>query len=64
MAKPINVKKVLLIILKITWIPVVIIFAFFLGAYLGYAFMTKESGASVLSPETWKTFFDQIRFIR
>lgn len=64
MAKPINVKKVLIIILKVIWIPALVIFAFFVGAYVGYAFMTKESGASVLSPETWKHFFDQIKFVR
>jgi hypothetical protein len=64
MAKPTNGVKVLLKILKIIWVPTLVIFAFFIGAYIGYQFMTKTPGADVFSLETWKSFFEQIGSLR
>lgn len=64
MAKPTGVMKVMLSILKIAWIPLLIIIAFFVGAYLGYEFMTDSSGADVFSIETWKSFIQQIKSLR
>lgn len=52
-------KKTILDILKVIWIPVLLISAFLIGLYIGYKYITGSSGADIFSREVWKRFFDQ-----
>lgn len=63
MAKP-DAVKILLKILKYAWIPLLLVFAFFIGAYIGYGFLSDSSGSDVFSLETWQNFIGQIKSLR
>ncbi|MDD2283214.1 MAG: DNA-directed RNA polymerase subunit beta [Eubacteriales bacterium] len=56
--------KVLINILKIIWIPALLILALIVGLYLGYQFITKTSGSNIFNWEIWQRFFQQIRSLR
>jgi len=64
MAKASKANNAVLKIIKLVWIPVLLIFAFILGTYIGYQFITDTSGANIFSVETWKSFFEQIGSLR
>lgn len=63
-AKTADATKTWLRIIKIACIPVCILLAFFLGAYVGYQFMTDTSGANIFKIETWRSFIEQIGSLR
>jgi len=64
MSKSSGASKVLIKILKIVWIPALLIAAFFIGAYVGYGFITDTPGSNIFSVETWKNFISQINSLR
>ncbi|HBI55577.1 MAG TPA: hypothetical protein DDY38_01940 [Firmicutes bacterium] len=59
-----NGAKVLINILKIIWIPALLILALIVGLYIGYQFITKTSGSNIFHWEIWQRFFQQIRSLR
>lgn len=56
--------KVLIRILKIIWIPALLILAMMVGLFVGYQFITKTSGSNIFRLEIWQRFFQQIRSLR
>jgi hypothetical protein len=63
-AKANKALKVFIKILKIIWIPAVLIIALLAGLFLGYQFITKTPGSNIFKPEIWQRFFEQIKALR
>lgn len=51
-------------ILKVIWIPALLILALMVGLFVGYQFITKTSGSNIFRLEIWQRFFQQIRSLR
>ena len=59
--------KRLIKILKIIWIPLLLIVAFMLGLYIGYGIIARSTDATasgIFSRDTWKMFLDQVRSLQ
>lgn len=56
--------KILIKVLKIIWIPALLILALVIGLAIGYEFITKTPGTNIFDKEIWQRFFDQIRALK
>jgi ABC-type antimicrobial peptide transport system permease subunit len=51
-------------VLKVIWIPALLILALVIGLAVGYQFITKTPGSNIFDKEIWQRFFQQIRALR
>lgn len=56
--------KVFIKVVKIIWIPTLLILALAIGLAVGYQFITKTPGSKIFDKEIWQNFFQQIRALR
>ncbi|NLY32161.1 MAG: DNA-directed RNA polymerase subunit beta [Firmicutes bacterium] len=56
--------KILIKVLKVAWIPALLILALVIGLALGYEFITKTPGTNIFNKEIWQRFFEQLRALK
>ena len=56
--------KIVIKVLKIIWVPALLILALAVGLALGYEFITKTPGTNIFNKEIWQRFFEQLRALK